>query len=173
MTGDALSYALTHRYHHKHSDTDKDLHSPIHGFWHSFVGWMMKKTPDIPLSSIRDLLSLKYSYLQFYLRHQIKIIWATLIPLILLFPAIAQGLMIAMCFTFILEMLSNSILNHSVKTKSAVNNRVYAWMSFSSYHRDHHDRPSIVHEKDPGNILVRFLSIVGALENEDKISRSS
>ncbi|EAT11331.1 acyl-CoA desaturase [Bermanella marisrubri] len=35
-----LWWAAHHRKHHKHSDEDEDLHSPVkHGFWWSHVGW--------------------------------------------------------------------------------------------------------------------------------------
>ena len=35
-----LWWAAHHRVHHQHSDTDKDLHSPVkRGFWWSHVGW--------------------------------------------------------------------------------------------------------------------------------------
>lgn len=36
----SLTWAATHiGYHHPHSDTDKDLHSPKKGIWHAFLGW--------------------------------------------------------------------------------------------------------------------------------------
>ena len=39
-----LWWATTHRYHHKHSDTEKDVHSPVqHGFWYSHVLWIFSK----------------------------------------------------------------------------------------------------------------------------------
>jgi len=35
-----LWWAAHHRKHHKHSDEDEDLHSPVkHGFWWSHIGW--------------------------------------------------------------------------------------------------------------------------------------
>jgi len=37
-----LWWAAHHRNHHKFSDTDKDLHSPVHGFWHSHMLWFLK-----------------------------------------------------------------------------------------------------------------------------------
>ena len=48
-----LWWAATHRYHHKHSDTERDVHSPVqHGFWYSHVLWIFSKhgrTPDYSL----------------------------------------------------------------------------------------------------------------------------
>jgi stearoyl-CoA desaturase (delta-9 desaturase) len=37
-----LWWASVHRVHHKHSDTEKDVHSPIRrGFWYSHMGWWL------------------------------------------------------------------------------------------------------------------------------------
>ncbi|MCW8132309.1 MAG: acyl-CoA desaturase [Planctomycetota bacterium] len=36
-----LWWAANHRHHHRHSDTDEDLHSPgLHGLWWAHVGWI-------------------------------------------------------------------------------------------------------------------------------------
>jgi len=41
--GSPISWVTIHRgYHHRHADTDRDPHSPEHGFWHSYIGWMFK-----------------------------------------------------------------------------------------------------------------------------------
>jgi stearoyl-CoA desaturase (delta-9 desaturase) len=35
-------WASHHRWHHKHSDTERDVHSPVRrGFWYSHVGWIV------------------------------------------------------------------------------------------------------------------------------------
>lgn len=36
-----LWWAAHHRDHHRWSDTDQDVHSPIRGFWWSHVGWIL------------------------------------------------------------------------------------------------------------------------------------
>src|SRR5690606_11138528 len=36
-----LWWAGNHRLHHRFSDTERDLHSPRHGFWWSHVGWIL------------------------------------------------------------------------------------------------------------------------------------
>jgi len=39
-----LWWAAHHRNHHRHADTEHDLHSPAHrGFWRSHVGWFLTK----------------------------------------------------------------------------------------------------------------------------------
>lgn len=38
-----LWWASHHRWHHKHSDTPKDVHSAkLRGFWYSHIGWIMR-----------------------------------------------------------------------------------------------------------------------------------
>ena len=53
----ALWWASVHRYHHLHSDTEHDVHSPRHhGFWYSHVGWIFSKSNhEADYDSIRDL----------------------------------------------------------------------------------------------------------------------
>ena len=36
-----LWWAANHRYHHAHSDTEEDRHSPRRGFWWAHVGWFL------------------------------------------------------------------------------------------------------------------------------------
>ena len=38
--GDPIEWVSTHRYHHLHTDTPLDPHSPYEGFWWSHVGWI-------------------------------------------------------------------------------------------------------------------------------------
>lgn len=53
--GSPLTWAAIHRgYHHRHSDTDQDLHTPKHGFWHSYITWMFK-TRSVSVKSVKDL----------------------------------------------------------------------------------------------------------------------
>jgi stearoyl-CoA desaturase (delta-9 desaturase) len=42
-----LWWAAHHRYHHRHSDNDKDVHSPVRaGFWWAHVGWILSNDFD-------------------------------------------------------------------------------------------------------------------------------
>ena len=38
--------AVHQNLHHKHTDTDKDIHSPNHGKWHAFLGWLFTHNSD-------------------------------------------------------------------------------------------------------------------------------
>jgi len=52
-----LWWAMHHRAHHRHSDTDRDPHSPVtHSFWEAHMGWLMRAdTVDTNLDAVRDL----------------------------------------------------------------------------------------------------------------------
>ena len=50
-----LWWAALHRHHHKHSDTDKDIHSPRRGFYWSHMGWILsKRCNHAPMALIND-----------------------------------------------------------------------------------------------------------------------
>jgi stearoyl-CoA desaturase (delta-9 desaturase) len=52
-----LWWAASHRHHHKHSDTELDIHSPgIRGIWWAHVGWVISKEYDeVDLELVKDL----------------------------------------------------------------------------------------------------------------------
>jgi stearoyl-CoA desaturase (delta-9 desaturase) len=52
----ALWWAAHHRDHHKYSDTDRDVHSPVKfGFWHSHMGWIFDKNSATDWARVKDL----------------------------------------------------------------------------------------------------------------------
>ncbi|HVJ64723.1 MAG TPA: fatty acid desaturase [Bdellovibrionota bacterium] len=40
-----LRYVASHLIHHEYSDRDPDPHSPIHGYFHAFLGWFWRMPP--------------------------------------------------------------------------------------------------------------------------------
>ncbi len=52
-----LWWAGKHRHHHKHSDSELDIHSPLHrGFWYAHVGWIFApKQGETDLDAVPDL----------------------------------------------------------------------------------------------------------------------
>jgi stearoyl-CoA desaturase (delta-9 desaturase) len=47
--GTPIQWAGNHRYHHAHTDTDLDPHSPVHrGFWYAHTGWYLSSR-SVPL----------------------------------------------------------------------------------------------------------------------------
>ncbi|MCX4246413.1 acyl-CoA desaturase [Paraliomyxa miuraensis] len=51
-----LWWAAHHRDHHKYSDGERDVHSPVRwGFWHSHVGWVYDRNDEVDWSRVKDL----------------------------------------------------------------------------------------------------------------------
>lgn len=69
----ALWWAAVHRHHHKHADTEHDMHSPgLTGFWWSHIGWMTSsKNFPTDYGSVRDLA--KYPELVFLNRFDLVV----------------------------------------------------------------------------------------------------
>ena len=42
LQGRVINWAAWHLEHHAHSDRDGDPHTPLDGFWHAHVGWIVK-----------------------------------------------------------------------------------------------------------------------------------
>jgi stearoyl-CoA desaturase (delta-9 desaturase) len=63
-----LWWASNHRVHHRYSDTDRDIHSPLKGFWWSHVGWILAdKHKATDMDGIKDFA--KYPELRFLNKH--------------------------------------------------------------------------------------------------------
>lgn len=77
--GSPLFWTAIHRgYHHRYTDTDKDLHTPNHGFFHSYIGWMFKLDNidyTATWTSVAHLLQDRFCL--FLHNHYIKILWAS------------------------------------------------------------------------------------------------
>lgn len=157
MVGDPINYARTHRWHHAKTDTDDDPHSPVHGRWHAFAGWMFKPRKPIPIFVIKDLLKPQFLYLQVLAQHQVKIIWITLLVMALISIDMCIGLMLAMTVSFIVEMLVN-VVSHDPKTLQIKNLWILPNITLSSYHGFHHAHPMTVSESDPAKWLLKLLS---------------
>jgi stearoyl-CoA desaturase (delta-9 desaturase) len=63
-----LWWAAHHRHHHRWSDTERDVHSPIRGFWWSHLGWILcERSGATDESRVKDLA--KYPELRWLDRH--------------------------------------------------------------------------------------------------------
>lgn len=169
LTGDPIGYSSTHRIHHRHSDTDLDPHSPIHGFWHAFILWMFKPKNDTRhLMNVKDLL--KDSFLMWLMKHQNKVVWGVLVLALVISPQVLYGLLMAMVIVFFLEMCSNSFLSHW-GTQGPYNNYLYSYLSGSSLHVVHHDNMIRISKNDPSRLLLlgmEKLRIISSIKNIEK-----
>ena len=53
LAGDPVTWVGDHRYHHLKSDTDEDIHSPVHGFPYAHMMWLVRKPPGFRDRSMR------------------------------------------------------------------------------------------------------------------------
>lgn len=149
-SGSPIIWAGIHRYnHHRHSDKETDPHSPIHGFWHSYITWMVKVgEKDINLRSIVDLL--RDNDIVFFHKHSTSIFWLANIVLYLLDPKLLIfGLLIPAFITFHSYCLQTSVVHikkfgyRNFQTNDNSTNCAWifpiAWGE--SWHNNHHARP--------------------------------
>lgn len=48
-----MEWVSSHRYHHNHTDTPLDPHSPYEGFWWSHMGWLLDNEATLGRVSLR------------------------------------------------------------------------------------------------------------------------
>lgn len=56
LQGDPLEWVSSHRYHHLHTDTPLDPHSPYEGFWWSHAGWLLDNEVSTAWQPLEQLL---------------------------------------------------------------------------------------------------------------------
>lgn len=54
VQGEPIEWVSSHRYHHLHTDTPLDPHSPYEGFWWSHMGWLLNNGVSAALSTHRQ-----------------------------------------------------------------------------------------------------------------------
>ena len=145
----ALWWAAHHRHHHRYSDMPEDVHSPLHGFWHSHCGWIfMQKNMSTDYDQIKDFA--KYPELRFINRFH-------LLPPTLL--ALALLLLGGPSMLFVGFFLSTALLYHGTFTINSLshvfgsrrfvtrdtsrNNWLLAIITMGEgWHNNHHHFPS-------------------------------
>lgn len=162
MMGGPVIWASVHRWHHAHSDSELDPHTPRRGVWHAYWAWLMHP-PSIPLTTIKD--HVRDRKLLWIDKHCREIVVATLLLVILYDHTMAGDLMIAMALTFHCEMAVNAFLHQQHDGAWRATN--LSWLSLpsggSSLHANHHERPNDPNfsrhwsQPDPSYWFVRLL----------------
>mmetsp|Transcript_19538 Transcript_19538/g.27457 ORF Transcript_19538/g.27457 Transcript_19538/m.27457 type:complete len:405 (-) Transcript_19538:126-1340(-) len=148
LQGDPVTWVSDHRYHHVHTDTPLDLHSPYEGFWWSHMGWMFdEEIHDLrapSFSNASDLLKQKfYVHMKdFYFIHiTLKLIFMYAIAG---FPGLIWGGAVATVFlwhiTFFVNSASHVWGNQPFKTGDLSRN--IWWVGILAFgegwHNNHH-----------------------------------
>lgn len=148
--GSPIFYQAIHLHHHRHSDTDLDPHSPLKGFWESFLGWQIfKKTVNYKLYFPKVLLSDKLAksiHVYYY-----KIYWTIgcIIALIDFEFALYFYFIGGFFILSIIENLSNFLFHNTnygyVNFDTNDNSRNIPWIAYltlgAGWHNNHHHDP--------------------------------
>lgn len=148
--GSPIFWAGLHRgIHHKFTDTEKDIHSPVHGFFSSYVGWQIFFDPKMfsPLA-VKDLL--KDKNLVFIHNHYNKILYFILVSTAVIdYDLMFNFLLIPMLVSMHQENIINSFCHSTFcgyknfKTQDNSNNiLLLGWLCWGhGFHNNHHAYP--------------------------------
>lgn len=151
--GSSISWVAVHRNHHRYTETDRDIHSPVHGKWNAWFGWYRKLTEKtinhrFAIDLMRDPLHV------FLHRHYFKVFWT----LSFLWLATFDFDWITWAHTFVLSVAVSLLQDNSVNVfchwrrcgyrryatdDSSVNIAWAAPLTFGqSLHHNHHAHPA-------------------------------
>jgi stearoyl-CoA desaturase (delta-9 desaturase) len=159
-------------YHHKHSDQQEDIHSPIHGKWWAYFLWSCKVDPKkLSYKFVPDLLRSKFHI--WMSQYYFYIVWAGWLISFLISPTLFFSLVIAQIITMHLEFIVNLFCHTrgvpgSYRNFDTKDNSQNYWLFGLTcwgigYHNNHHHKPNDYNfghtrnEFDPTTLLVRLI----------------
>lgn len=144
-----LWWASHHRDHHRYSDTDRDLHSPLKGFWWSHVGWILcDKNNGWDADTIKDFA--KYPELRFLTKHDWIPPWSLAVGCFVLggWSGLVVGFLWSTVLlwhgTFTVNSLAHVMGRRRYATGDTSRNSalIAAWTGGEGWHNNHHHFPS-------------------------------
>ena len=165
--GDPMNAAMVHRNHHRYADTDKDPHSPIHGRFHAYLGWIATYKPSLRDSIVVTDLARDYPWLVIYRKHE----W--MVPLIfhsvlyILSPIIFSAVAIACLLSVHNGLAINAFSHdpHNQDNEKAIDSIFLGrWINPAFLHRHHHQESNLYDYSHSGvkdhwaTFIEKFLS---------------
>jgi len=136
--------------HHPYSDTQKDPHSPIHGFFWSIIGWQIFfKRSDFNGKIARDILT--DPFLRLLTKHYYKVYWGSIIVFFMISWEFTIAAIIPALFVCLYqENVINSICHKKVFgyrnfniNDESVNNIALGLLCWGQgFHNNHHKYPN-------------------------------
>ena len=153
--GSTIFWNAAHANHHGEADTKNDVHSPLHGTWNAYWGWILNLDPkNVPMKYSKRLI--KDSYQKWLHQNYYKVVWGSVaIFAVLNFLAVGDmyltlyGMILPMSWSTHQEPIIN-ILGHinnfgyrNYNTRdNSTNSRLLAMLTFGQcYHNNHHANP--------------------------------
>ncbi len=169
-----LWWASTHRAHHRFADTDRDPHSPTHGFWWSHAGWILTgRSNEGTRAPIGDFS--RYPELRFLDRNDWLGPWTAGVICFLIggWSGLVIGFFASTVLLWHATFCVNSVAHVFGRRRydtpdMSRNNAVLALMTFGEgWHNNHHYRPSSARQGDRwwqldvSYAVLRALALVG------------
>jgi fatty-acid desaturase len=171
--GSAMFWVGVHKgYHHKYADTLQDPHSPVHGFWHSYILWIFRidytklnVKPIIYLFRDPDCLFFHKHYsIIFFLSHFI----VAMINLELWLYIMALPVFLCLHSNALNTSLNHysrmGYRNYEIRDNSVNSPWLFPFMFGEAWHNNHHANPSNINyggrrwwELDPTYWLIRLI----------------
>lgn len=171
----ALWWAANHRHHHRYSDAEEDIHSPVRrGFWWSHVGWVLSKNyEETKYGSIKDFS--RYPELVWLNEHHLvpPVVMMVAAYLIGGLPGLVWGALIPTVFlwhgTFTINSLSHIFgKRRYLTTDTSRNNWLLALITCGEgWHNNHHYHQNTANqgwfwwEIDVTYYVLKALSVFG------------
>lgn len=170
--GSPVFWVGIHRgYHHRNTDCDKDPHSPIHGFWHSYILWMFKfDYSKMNIKLIPDII--KDKDCMFFHRHYAKVFFGSHLCLSLINFDIWLFLFALPAFLTLHANGINTSLNHYefmgyknylLKDRSVNSLFLFPFIQGEAWHNNHHGDPRNINygkkwwEIDPTYWIIKII----------------
>ena len=148
IQGSPIIWIALHRgYHHRFTDKEGDPHSPVHGLWHSYMGWMFKDSETNARSAI-DLF--KDRYCVFLHDHYTKIIWASYLLLalidinLMLYLVVLPALITVHSYGIQTSLTHTACMgykNYDTKDNSVNSPWLFPLILGECWHNNHHGEP--------------------------------
>jgi stearoyl-CoA desaturase (delta-9 desaturase) len=173
-----LWWAGHHREHHRHSDTERDVHSPLRGFWWSHVGWVLcDRYDEVPTERIKDFA--RFPELRFVDRWNGLFPWLAAVACLLIagWPGLFLGFFMATVVVWHNTFLVNSLTHvmgrrRYVTTDTSRNNLLVALTTLGEgWHNNHHYHQSSARngffwwELDVTWYVLKALSWIGVVRD--------
>ena len=154
LAGDPVMWVGDHRYHHLKSDTDEDIHSPVHGFPYAHMMWLVRKPPGFRERSKRYAADVrKIWYCRLWENSALYVVPHLLVATALYFTFGFAGMLwclyVPMLFIYNVTWAVNSICHmprfgyRSFETSDQSRNNYFIGVfGFGEgYHNNHHGQP--------------------------------
>ena len=140
MIGTPISYSAWHRNHHKHSDTDRDPHSPKYKTWYYIIFRTHEQPTKISLATDR----LRNDWQLFLTKYETMLVYMLNAILFLVLPtAWFLTWATAVAMTTFWVMLVTGIMCHTDKVRDVP--YMYPFAFSESFHKQHHIEPQLTH----------------------------